>query len=467
VAFLKKTQLDDGSWPASPPIQAHHAGLAALPGLTLLECGVWPDDSQVQKAAQHVRDAAPSLNWTYDLALGILFLDRLGEPADRALIQTLALRLLAGQREDGGWSYHCPVLDSEDQRNLLTVMRSLQKESPLHGGIAGAGGPSSPSASTTPPRSSLQGGVAGADSPSSTSGATPAGSPSAAGGAPAGLGSAMPLPTREEADRARRALPPPLKRLPVLNDPGKSQQDTRKNPNDRRKAQQARSAGSDNSNTQFAILGVWVASRHQVPTERALAHIARRFRTSQEKDGGWGYHSGQGGSPAMTGAGLLGLAVGLGLASPQEAAPHDTRDSPPRDGDVEKGLRRLAESIGKPLGAQGPARPARRRGASNTYFLWTVERVGVMYNLRHIAGKDWYHWGAELLVDAQEDNGSWTVGGYYQAGATTDTSFALLFLKRANLAKDLSKRLEFVIDVKGASQEPAGAQAGQPAASPR
>ncbi len=29
-----------------------------------------------------------------------------------------------------------------------------------------------------------------------------------------------------------------------------------------------------------------------------------------------------------------------------------------------------------------------------------------------------------------------------------DTCFALLFLKRANLAKDLSKKLELIIDVK-------------------
>src|SRR5207302_4089676 len=47
--------------------------------------------------------------------------------------------------------------------------------------------------------------------------------------------------------------------------------------------------GGDNSNTQFAILGLWAARRHGVPVEKALARADSRFRTSQNGDGGWGY----------------------------------------------------------------------------------------------------------------------------------------------------------------------------------
>jgi hypothetical protein len=455
VAFLQRTQHGDGSWPG---IGEHHVGMAALPGLTLLECGVPADDGHVQKAAQHVRNAVPSLSWTYDLALGILFLDRLGDPADRPVIQTLALRLLAGQGNEGGWAYHCPVLRPEDERNLLTVMRSLQKDSPVQGGVSGPGGlPGTAGPTSEGP------GIAG-----STSGpGVPDTPPGAAGGPKAGSGSSMPFPTREEADAARRALPEALKRVPALNEPGTVWSPPPPPPPPRRgrpNFNRVPPETSDNSNTQFAILGVWVASRHQVPVDRALAHIARRFRTSQGPEGGWGYRRGEQGSPAITGAGLLGLAVGLGLARP-ESAPRDTRESPPRDPAVEKGLRRLAEFIGQPLGVQRRGRGP--RPGINPYFLWTVERVGVLYNLRHFADKDWYHWGAELLVDAQGGDGSWMVGGYHAAVATTDTSFALLFLKRANLAQDLSKRMEFVIDIKGAFQGNDGAPAGQAPDRPR
>jgi hypothetical protein len=205
---------------------------------------------------------------------------------------------------------------------------------------------------------------------------------------------------------------------------------------------------SDNSNTQFAILGVWAASRHGLPMDTALAHIARRFRLSQHPNGSWSYNMWSNDErPSMTGVGLLGLAVGLGLTAAPDS-PRDSGQAPPRNPAVEKGLSNLALSIGNALGWKAPGR-GRGRGGINLYFLWTVERVGVLFNLKEIDGKDWYRWGAELLVDSQNDDGSWSVGGYHGATPTVDTCLALLFLKRANPVHDLAKRLEFVIDIKG------------------
>jgi hypothetical protein len=155
----------------------------------------------------------------------------------------------------------------------------------------------------------------------------------------------------------------------------------------------------------------------------------------------------------MTAAGLVGLAVGLGLAE-EDGAARDPKEVPPKDPAIEKGLRALAAAIdpaGKRPGKGGG------RGEVNLYFLWTLERVGVLYNLRQIDGKDWYRWGAESLVEVQKADGSWREGGYpgsmpaYEM-ASVDTCFALLFLKRANLVQDLSRRLEFVIDVKSLNQ---------------
>src|SRR5262249_37248242 len=72
------------------------------------------------------------------------------------------------------------------------------------------------------------------------------------------------------------------------------------------------------------------------------------------------------------------------------------------------------------------------------YFLWSLERAAVAYSLDRIGGKDWYTWGADFLVADQEKDGSWQgVHGSYGA----DTCFALLFLRRADLAKDLSASL--------------------------
>src|SRR5205814_6830000 len=65
--------------------------------------------------------------------------------------------------------------------------------------------------------------------------------------------------------------------------------------------------GGDNSNTQFAIMAVWVARKHGLPVDRTLAMVEARFRGSQNDDGSWGYTEHSGERPdSMTCAGLLG-----------------------------------------------------------------------------------------------------------------------------------------------------------------
>jgi hypothetical protein len=62
--------------------------------------------------------------------------------------------------------------------------------------------------------------------------------------------------------------------------------------------------------------------------------------------------------------------------------------------------------------------------------------------LKTIGKKDWYGWGAEILLTNQLPAGTWN-GEYGEGGV--DTSFALLFLKRANLARDLTVEMEGII----------------------
>jgi hypothetical protein len=85
-----------------------------------------------------------------------------------------------------------------------------------------------------------------------------------------------------------------------------------------------------------------------------------------------------------------------------------------------------------PKNSSGPAGDA-------YYFLWSLERVAVAYGLPTIGGKDWYNWGADILLANQDNDGSWQ-GRYGEFGA--DTCFALLFLRRADLARDLSASLK-------------------------
>src|SRR5262249_6329345 len=108
-----------------------------------------------------------------------------------------------------------------------------------------------------------------------------------------------------------------------------------------------------------------------------------------------------------------------------------------KDDRIVKGFVALDRFVGMPAG-QWENRPM-----VNLYFLWSVERVAVLYNLDKLGEKEWYRWGAEILVANQKEVGNWEGGGYHGASPTIDSCFALLFLRRANLTKELASRLPF------------------------
>ena len=84
--------------------------------------------------------------------------------------------------------------------------------------------------------------------------------------------------------------------------------------------------------------------------------------------------------------------------------------------------------------------------------MWSVERVAVLYDLRTIAGADWYNWGADILLPTQRGNGSWQTHSYAGSNSTIDTCFALLFLKRVNLVQDLTDNLRMYMGLPDPNQ---------------
>src|SRR5262249_32538923 len=66
---------------------------------------------------------------------------------------------------------------------------------------------------------------------------------------------------------------------------------------------------TDNSNTQFALLGLWAARRHGSAPSDELEAIDSHFRKTQSREGAWEYRPGHRTGPAMTCAGLMGLAI--------------------------------------------------------------------------------------------------------------------------------------------------------------
>jgi hypothetical protein len=391
VAYLKKRLADNSRLYSIGEGRGGgaHPGAVALAGLTLLECGVPADDPALRRALASVRREAPRLTFTYSVAAAILFLDRFNNPEerkvdadDRALIRSMALRLIAGQNGDGGWGYYCEALPPAYEKALLKQLRD-------------------------------------------------------------------------------NAFKPGTFHVP-------GQQTGR----------------DDNSIGQFATLALWAARKHDVPVRAPLAATEARYRRKQNADGSWQYNDRIGfARDTSTCAGLIGLAVARGT---DDEGPRPRSERPAGDllldPAVEKGLRHLGGVIGRQPSLSDWERSRRHRHTEelesvlrqmeNTsdlrekmqlrmrlamldqapllrgiyidgdnwgdlYFLWSLERMAVIYDLKRIQGKDWYAWGADIILASQEDDGSWTE----RFPGVPDTCFALLFLRKANLVKDLTDKL--------------------------
>jgi VWFA-related protein len=207
---------------------------------------------------------------------------------------------------------------------------------------------------------------------------------------------------------------------------------------------------ADNSNTQFALLGIWAAGRHGFDSNEALGAIDRHFRSTRVDGGGWGYRTGMPGENAMTCAGLMGLAIAS--ARPKLAERQTARA-------------RGAALAADPVFAEAlraVARDAREiDGRSDIYYLWSLERVCVALGLRRLDGFDWYAAGARELLDRQQADGSWP---QTQWGTLPNTCLALLFLRKANLAFELDRVLKLP---DGSKPEPAVAEAERPEDAPK
>ena len=316
-----------------PQIAKERPAYAGLSGLTLLECGVDPDDPAILKMAETIRAAAPVMNHIYDLSASLFFLNRWDESRpldekDRKMARSFALRIIAGQLSNGCWHYQSVVLTPEQEAKLLV---SLQE------------------------------------------------------------GTYMPTGSQ----------------------------------------------GTSISNTQFAMLAVWGARKHGVQVRESLLAVAAYFHANQHPNGSWNY-PGFSLKATSTCAGLISLAIEVALLEDKEftSTPRPF-DGAKKKADVEMAFAYVAKTIGQTKANANPE--GRLFGADaigDLYFLWTLERVGVIYSKNQIAGKDWYDWGYPIVMGAQQPDGSWNEG---LGGPLIATPFALLFLKRADIARDLTE----------------------------
>jgi len=227
----------------------------------------------------------------------------------------------------------------------------------------------------------------------------------------------------------------------------------------------------DNSNTQFAVLGLGVAAKRGIPIPVEVWHeIADHFITGQQPDGpptpakpifrrttpaperegapgrrgktdvaekpdpqafgaegdakarGWSYREAKDGvTPSMSCAGLSSLLIAREyLARTPGACPPEK-------------LKRIDQAI-----RDGYAWliNQKKEGAKgwNFYTLYSLEKVGDLGNVEKFDDWDWYRTSAEFLIKVQHPEGRWggekdKDTGWYMP--RVETAFALLVLNRA------------------------------------
>lgn len=393
MGYLKEVYKGEAFGAGDQTHDAKGVGAAALAGLALLEGGCVPNDPSLVNIHRYVRRAAFTQNFTYPVSLSLMFLERMGDPADVPIVQMLAVRLMAGHLKNGAWSYEtCGEIPEAEGKRLEAAFAAQ----------------------------------------------------------PMGLAPGQ----------AARQLHPEVVRhaQAVAGSFVKPE------------------GGGDNSNTQFGLLALWIARRHAVPAEENFVRIEQRFLATQAPDGTWEYQAGATGTPSMICVGIMGLATGVGRQQERKLraeANQEAKTAPaakgadkdvPRTGDLfftpakkedprkaerivvgggnEAALNRAFNALGRVLAttkAQGRlVAPTSAHGEQDLYFLWCVERVGVIFGRDRIGGLDWYEEGADALVRLQSGDGSWNLNGY---PAFVNTSFAVLFLSKSNVVRDLSSKI--------------------------
>ncbi len=187
----------------------------------------------------------------------------------------------------------------------------------------------------------------------------------------------------------------------------------------------------DHSNSQFALLGLHAAAEAGVRIpgkvwKDALAGVI----ATQRDDGGWSYQSRGASYGSMTAAVVADLLI-MGLQTDMGSEEGYRNGAAPRCGSY-RASRPLAGGLTW-LGRNFvPHANPRMQNSHTLYWLYAVERCGILSGQRYFGTHDWYREGAEYLVRTQGASGLWN-------GQLVDTCFALLFLAKGHTALVIQK----------------------------
>jgi len=200
------------------------------------------------------------------------------------------------------------------------------------------------------------------------------------------------------------------------------------------KQQRKGGASGDNSNSQYASLGLracfdagvdlpaeviqlarkwWTDSQHPDEGAKAAGDAKAVASGGVDKIQGWNYQTPERGGPTLA---MTAGAVGAVCIYDHIAGMDWKKDPVARAG---------VQWLGKHFAVN-----------SNYYYMYGLERAGMLYGTDTFGPHAWYTRGATFLVGAQNADGSWGAPGKDddRPRQVWDTCFAILFLKKATRA---------------------------------
>ncbi len=194
----------------------------------------------------------------------------------------------------------------------------------------------------------------------------------------------------------------------------------------------------DNSNSQYALLGLHAASEAGVPVKAEVWALARMYwEKSQKNDGSWAYTPDSTNPTAsMSCAGLSSLIIsGLRRYQGQEFLQGEAIQNCGKGGvnrNIQRGIDWLAShfKVGQNFGGGQQWR---------FYYLYGLERAGRLAGVRFFGEHDWYRLGADQLVHEQNRLSGFWRGALVEEDRVLATSFALLFLAKGRAPVVINK----------------------------
>lgn len=184
--------------------------------------------------------------------------------------------------------------------------------------------------------------------------------------------------------------------------------------------------GGDESNSQFALLALWEATKVGIEVPRdTFARAAGYWEQRRKADYSWGYTS-TGPSGSMTCAGIASVLIAQDALATGDATVQGEQIQCCGNGalpSVERSLQWLGNNFSV---MENPG----VGGQWYMYYMYALERVGRLSGQRYIGKSDWYREGCAALLQRRNRLTGAIAGGIQENEEVTTTAMALLFLSK-------------------------------------